>query len=205
MKIRPIVILQGFAALMVASALAPLIQAQGGSVTRRPDPIQREQQRQVELQMIEATLERSGGSSEVRKQPLVLSQIRDDFLRIQIIDRKLREATSGKRIFSFAFIAKSVTEIRKRALRLKKNLALPESEVMFTKLQIERVSEPNRLRLSLSVLSDSIYEFVSNPMFLSAKVVDTRLSARARVDLEQIIDLSTELKRSSEKLKLVPR
>jgi hypothetical protein len=205
MKIRPIVSLQGFGALMVTCALAPLIHAQSGSATRRPDPVQREQQRQFELHRIEATLERSAATSEVRKQPLVLSQIREDFLRIQVIDRKLREATSGKHAFSFAFVAKSVTEIRKRALRLKSNLAFPEFEEMLTKAKIESVTEPDQLRLLLSVLSDSIYEFVSNPMFLSAKVVDARLAAKARQDLELVIGLSNELKRSSEKLKLATR
>jgi hypothetical protein len=205
MKIRPVVSLQGFAALMLASAITPLIQAQSGSATRRPDPVQREQQRQFELQMIEATLERGGVNSGGRKQPLALAQIREDFLRIQVIDRKLREASSGKRTFSLKFIAKSVTEIRKRALRLKANLALPETDEMLTKPMIEAVTESDQLRLSLSALSDSIWEFVANPMFLSAKVVDTRLSAKARIDLEQVIELSSELKRSSEKFKAATR
>jgi hypothetical protein len=197
--------LSAFALMLLASAPTRLVDAQSGSATRRPDPVLREQQRQFELQMIEATLERGGVSSVGRKQPLALAQIREDFLRIQVIDRKLREANSGKRTFSLKFIANSVSEIRKRALRLKANLALPETGEMLTKPIIEPVTELDQLRLSLSVLSDSIYDFVANPMFISAKVVDTKLSAKARIDLEEIIELSSELKKSSEKLKAAPR
>lgn len=98
-----------------------------------------------------------------------------------------------------------MSEIRKRAVRLKRNLALPASEGMVESLKVEPGISPEQLRLSLSVLSDSIYEFVSNPLFISAKVVDTRLSPKARQDLEQIIELSSDLKRSSEKLKVAIR
>jgi hypothetical protein len=205
MKFRTEIIFRGFALVLLASGITPLVPAQSGSPTRRPDPVQREQQRQFELQMIEATLERGAEGSGVRKPPLMMLQIKEDFLRIQVIDRKLREASSGKRAFNFTFVAKSVTEIRKRALRLKSNLGLPEPDELLARPMIEPVREPDHLRLLLSVLSDSICEFVSNPMFLSAKVVDTRLSARARIDLEHIIELSSELKRSSEKSKATTR
>ena len=205
MKLRPVVIVQGFAALIVASAFAPLIQAQSGSAPRRTDPVLREQQRQFEFQMIEAALERSQVRPGARKHPLVLAQIKEDFLRIQVIDRELRQTTSPKQALNFRLITKSVSEIRKRAARLKTKLALPESEEIVERLKVEPGMEPEQLRLSLLVLSDSIYEFVSNPLFLSAKVVDTRLSAKARQDLEQIIELSSDLKRSSEKLKAATR
>ena len=205
MKFWTAIFVRGFALLLLAPAITQLVHAQSGSATRRPDPVQREQQRQFEVQMIEATLERGGVSVGGRKQPLALAQIREDFLRIQVIDRRLRETSSGKRTFSLKFIANSVTEIRKRALRLKANLALPETGEMLTKPVIEPVTQPDQLRLWLSALSDSIYEFVANPMFLSAKVVDTKLSAKARIDLEQIIELSSELKRTSEKLKAATR
>jgi len=204
-KFRTGIIAGGCALFVLTSGLTPLANAQSGSTTRRPDPVVREQQRQFEVQMIEATLERGAVSAGGRKQPLALAQIKEDFLRIQVIDRKLRETSSGKRTFSLKFIANSVTEIRKRALRLKANLALPEADEMLAKPMIEPVTQPEQLRLALSALSDSIYEFVANPMFISAKVFDTKLSAKARLDLEQIIELSSELKRSSEKLKAATR
>lgn len=192
-------------ALIVALALAPVILAQSGSSSRRTDPVQREQQRHFELQMIEATLERGQVRPGERKPPLVLAQIKEDFLHIQVIDRSLRQTTSATQALNFGTIAKSVSEIKKRAVRLKTNLALPESEEILEMVKVKPGTEPEQLRSSLSALSDSIYEFVSNPFFLSSKVVDTRMSAKARKDLEQIIELSSHLKRSSEKLKIATR
>lgn len=205
MKFRPGLIVQGFAALIVASAFVPLIQAQSRSAPRRTDPVQREQQRQVEFQIIEAALERRQARPGVRNRPLVMEQIKEDFLRIQVIDRELRQTTSPKQALNFGLITKSVSEIRKRAVRLKTNLALAEPEEIVERLKVEPGTETEQLRLTLSALSDSIYEFVSNPVFISAKVFDTRLSAKARQDLEQIIELSSDLKRSSEKLKAATR
>lgn len=46
-------------------------------------------------------------------------------------------------------------------------------------LTVEPGTVPEQLRSSLSALSDSIYEFVSNPFFPSAKVVDTGMSGKA--------------------------
>ena len=198
-------VLQVVAGFMVGCMLAALIHGQGRSAPRRTDPVQREQQRRFELQMIEATLERGQVRPGGRKPPLVLAQIKEDFLQIQVIDKNLRRTTSATPALNFGIIAKSVSEIKKRAVRLKTNLALPESEEILELLEVKPGTEPEQLRSSLSALSDSIYEFVSNPFFLSAKVVDTRMSGKARQDLEQIIELSSHVKRSSEKLKIASR
>jgi hypothetical protein len=132
--------------------------------------------------------------------PLVLEQIRADFLRIQVVDRQLMRATSTPDTLDLAFVVKSAAEIRKRSGRLKRNLALPgPTSVNRSMGAVEAKIEP--LRSSLSVLSKLIEEFVSNPMFEQLKLVDAQLSAKARRDLEAVIDLSGEIKRSSEKLK----
>jgi hypothetical protein len=191
--------------LIVASGLAPLVQAQSGIAQRRTDPVQREQQRHFELQMIEAKLERGQLRPSARKSPQVLAQIKEDFLHIQVLDRKLRQTTSATQALSFGTTAKSVSEIKKRAVRLKSSLALPGAEEIPEIVKMKPATEPEQVRSSLSALSDSIYEFVSNPFFLSAKVVNTRMSAKARQDLEQIIALSSHIKRSSEKLKIATR
>jgi hypothetical protein len=168
----------------------------------RPDKIQRELEWQVEMQLIEQAL--MGGSSQHPKRyaPLVLDQIREDFLRIQVIDRKLIQATAGGDALDLGLVARSASEIRKRSHRLKENLALPRPEAPpagRSGTEVEATSE--RLRVSISDLSNLIDEFVSNPMFEQSKLVDARLSGKARQDLEAIIELSSQIKRGSEKLK----
>lgn len=137
-----------------------------------------------------------------RYPPLVLDQIREDFLRIQVIDRKLMQATAVGDMLDLELVARSAGEIRKRSRRLKENLALPRPETPpagRSRIAVEATSK--RLRISLSDLSNLIEGFVSNPMFEQSKLVDARLSAKARQDIEAIIELSSQIKRSSEKLK----
>ena len=172
------------------------------SRTARPDPVQREFQRQVEMQMIEQALAEKPSRQAKRYAPLVLEQIRTDFLRIQVVERKLTHAASIPDPLDLQFVARSAAEIRKRSLRLRRNLALPEPEAALvdrSKLAVEASLEP--LRSSLAVLSKLIDEFVSNPMFEESRLTDAQLSAKARRDIEAIIGLSGEIKLSSEKLK----
>ena len=167
----------------------------------RPDKIQREIERRVEMQMIEQALVESGPRHVMRYPPLLLDQIRDDFLQIQVIDRNLMRATAGDTL-DLKLVANSAGEIGKRSRRLKENLALPRPETPVaqpSRITVEATSE--RLRTSISDLSNLIDEFVGNPMFEQIKLVDAKLSAKARQDIEAIIELSSQIKRSSQKLK----
>ena len=196
--------LRVLALLALAFALAPFVRGQGSTPPQgrpaRPDPVQREMQRQLDMLMIEKALADGHRRPVQRYAPLVLEEIRADFLRIQIVDRQLARAGSVPDRLDLGFIARSMGEIRKRTSRLKRNLELPKgSPVDQTRLAVEPKIES--LRSSLSGLSNLIEEFVSNPIFEAAKLADAPLSAKARRDLEAIIELSGEIKRSSEKLK----
>ena len=180
------------------AASPPGTQGRGG----RTDQVQRELQRQVEMRMIEQALMEGSSRKVKRYPPLVLDQIREDFLRIQVIDRKLMQATVVGDTLDLDLVARSAGEIRKRSSRLKENLALPQPEAPPAKRSLFAVeAKSERLRLSLSDLSNLIEEFVSNPMFEQSKLVDARLSGKARQDIEAIIELSRQIRRSSQKLK----
>jgi hypothetical protein len=168
----------------------------------RTDKIQRELQRQVEMRLLEQALMEGSSRHVKRYEPQVLNQIREDFLQIQVIDREVIRAKALGDQLDLHLVTKSAGEIRKRSSRLKENLALPRSEAARadrSRVAVEATSEA--LRTSLAELSDLIEEFVSNPMFEQSKVVDPRLSAKARQDIEAIIELSKQIKRSSEKLR----
>lgn len=194
------------ALIVLACGVAITVQSQGVNTTQprggRTDKISRELERQVEMQLIEQALMEGSSRHVKRYPPLVLDQIREDFLRIQVIDRKLMQATAVGDMLDLELVARSAGEIRKRSRRLKENLALPRSEAPPAErpgIAVEATSE--RLRISLSDLSNLIEGFVSNPMFEQSKLVDARLAAKARQDIEAIIELSSQIKRSSEKLK----
>jgi hypothetical protein len=197
LRIVTLIVLGCGAALTVRGQVPTATPTRSG----RPDKIQRELDRQVEMQLVEQAL-MGGGSRQTRRyQPLVLDQIREDFLQIQVIDRKLMRATAGD-TFDLGLVAKSASEIRRRSRRLKENLALPRPEAPPAERSGAEVGATSeRLRISISDLSSLIDEFVSNPMFEQSKLVDARLSDKARHDIEAIIELSGQIKRSTEKLK----
>lgn len=154
------------------------------------------------MRMIEHALMEGSSRHTRRYPPMVLNQIREDFLQIQVIDRKLTQATAGGNTLDLRLVARSVSEIRKRSRRLKENLALPRPEAPpVERPGTEVAATSERLGIAISDLSKLIDEFVSNPMFEQSKLVDARLSDKAQQDIEAIIELSSQIKRSSEKLK----
>lgn len=191
------------ASLILALAIAsPASGQQSGSTGRggRTDPLQREMQRQLEREMMERALEAELSSPSERDLRLALAQIKEDFLRIQVVNHELMRAASRGNGLDLKLVAKSASEIKKRAERLKRNLVLPATEKRPKGLTAEAWGEPEQLRSSLSALDALILRFVSNPVFKSVTIVDAQLSAKARRDLEEIIELSSQLKKGSEQL-----
>jgi|GEM_PF-1108548 len=192
--------------IALAFALGALVCGQGPATPQprnaRPDPVQREIQRQYEMEMIERALTERRAQPVKRFAPLVLDQIRSDFLRLQMVDRQLMKAMTMATAIDFDLVTESAAEIRRHSRRLKKNLALPELETApadRSALVVE--AKPASLRTSLSSLSHWIEEFVSNPMFEQVRLVDPQLASKARRDIEAIIELSSQIKSASEKLK----
>jgi hypothetical protein len=130
---------------------------------------------------------------------LALAQIREDFVRIQVVNNDLAAAVSRRAALDLEFVAKSASEIRKRAGRLKDNLALPEHESVFV-VPEARGSAEAQLKSSLVMLKELIREFVMNPLFEQANLVDLQLAAKARRDLDDIIEVCGRVKKNSTEL-----
>jgi len=173
------------------------------SRSSRPDTVLREQQRQVETQMIEQALTTERGAPRIKRYtPAVLDQIRSDFLQIQVADRRLMKANQANAVLELRVVAELSGEIRRRSHRLKENLALPEPAQQASSSGTQLAEPTNeRLKMSLANLSDLIESFVSNPMFEHTRLFDPMLYDKARLDLEAIIRLSDGIKRGSEKLR----
>jgi hypothetical protein len=146
-------------------------------------------------------LENEARRPQRRPEPqLAYAQLKDDFMRLQVVNNDLAQAVSSGSALDFKFVARSASEIKKRASRLKLNLALPEPEKDAKRPRTEVPAEPEHLKTSLSTLDDLILSFVHNPVFQSVNVIDAQMSMKARRDLEAIIDLSDKIKKSSERL-----
>lgn len=135
-----------------------------------------------------------------------LAQLQEDFSHLQIANKSLLQAALGKDALNPRFVSKSVSEIRKCAARLNTNLALPEVEKSAVTVDTDAISSPQQLKPPILRLGRLIFSFIDNPFFREASVVDTQLTTKARRDLEDIIELSALIKKSSEQLsKTAPR
>jgi hypothetical protein len=157
---------------------------------------QLEQEREIMLRMTEKLRE-----SASRREPRIdFVQIREDFVRLQKINNNLVQAVITSDSIDLKLVAQSAAEIKKRADRLKLNLALPELEPGAARNKIVVGPEAKHLRPALAALDIIILRMVRNPLFKNPKLVDARQAPQVRRDLEAIIELSAELKKRSEQL-----
>ena len=129
---------------------------------------------------------------------LPLAQIREDLTYLNAIHTYLSQSALRIGNLDFKAVAKSASEIRKRADRLIDNLALPDSEKGAERTQAELLLGPERLREALSTLSALISGAVLNPVIRGGYVLDIGLSVKARRDLDEIVALSKSVGRSCE-------
>jgi hypothetical protein len=121
-----------------------------------------------------------------REPRLAEAQIKEDFLRLQLINNQL-QADAARGDAQHQTLIRPLSEIRRRARRLKANLTLAaekgeeESTGPWAEASVEAL---------LRGLDDSVKGFVRNPMFGSVEVFDVKQTKRAGSDLERVIELS---------------
>ena len=189
------------ALLLAACALGAQGQQSRSAEREARERMARDAAESEEREMIFALAERYHRSPEQRREPrLAFAQIREDFLRLQVVNNDLARAVSGGGELDFKLVAKSASEIKKRAERLKENLALPEAAEGEKVPASPPPADPEQLRVALSRLDGIVLRFTNA---LHAKGVgrfDAQSSARLRLDLEAIIGLSGRVKKGSENL-----
>lgn len=179
--------------------------AQGGSRSMSPTPVER----RTEISNRQATdyeIEKSSrdlktpaeNSADPRHILAVGEQIKHDFDKLQESHNQLVLSMADKDGVSRQHdsIFRAIAEIKKSAVRLKTNLALPKTEQEKDRL----MTIDDQLGNSLLSLRKYIYDFVTNPLFESRGVLDLKQGQKAGRDLESIIELSESLIKSEAKL-----
>ena len=135
---------------------------------------------------------------------LAFAQLQEDFTRLQLVNKDLVLTTSRSPALDLKFVAKSAAEINRRGARLMSNLALPEPPG-DERPKRAAMSGPAEVKKAITALGWLIYNFAKNPIFGEVDVVEVKSAAKARHDLEEIIELSEQLKKSSEQLEKAAR
>lgn len=134
---------------------------------------------------------------------LAVAQIREDFVRLQVVNNDLARAVSKGGALDLKLVSKSAAEIKKLAGRLRDNLALPEPEGDGERPK--GAAGPAQLGPALTALDGLILKFADDLASRGVYQSDAQRSAAARRRLEEIIALSGWVKKASEKLEKSPR
>lgn len=161
----------------------------------RPAPLSERQFKMMEMER-EAAQPRTE-----EQQKIALMQIAQDYRELQVINNKMMAASIPSAQPNFVAVAKSLEEIRKRAVRLKDNLRLAESkEKNDLKAKYKPVDNTAGLKSQLLILDESIMRVVKSPIFKNPEVVDVGEAAKARAELEFIIATSQLIGKDAERL-----
>ena len=137
-----------------------------------------------------------------RRQSLPLRQIAEDFERMQSVNNRMMAAVIGSASPDYGLVSDATAEIRKRAERLRSSLSLPEPEGKDEGKAAEYKSAEDaaQMKAALLRLDRALISFVRSPVFKNTDVVDAGDGAKARRDLEEVIELSRLINKDAERL-----
>ena len=118
---------------------------------------------------------------------LEFPQIKDDFEQIQKINSGIQQTAAGKTTTNYT----AVSEINRRAARLKSNLFAAETK---SKNKQQSNYEQQDVKTLLAVLDKSINSFVHNSIFQNLNLVNSEDSLKAQKDLDAVINVSNAIK-----------
>jgi hypothetical protein len=198
-------LLLGAAAVAFASACSPLVYGQTTQQiedAKSAEMINRAGENERRMAAWELRMAEVRRPAERRRDAsLAYAQIRDDYKQIQIVNNDLARVAATVGALDFKYVTKSVSDIKSRAARLKENLMLPEDKKPAERPRAEIGGEVGRLKNALVILDNLVMEFVNNPIFEQSKTVNIEQAVKARRGLEEIVELSEQIKKSIEKLK----
>jgi hypothetical protein len=110
-------------------------------------------------------------------------------------------AMSANETLDYKFISAATADLRKRASRLKSNLALPQPENNEPSQKREAEIDDEQMKSLLLLLRRRIASFVTNPLFETSGPLDIELSGKASLDLKKIVELCERIRKIADQLK----
>lgn len=129
-----------------------------------------------------------------------MKQIREDFRDLQGLNNKMMAEAWAREALDYSFVSDMVSRIRGKATRLKLNLNLPDPGNVEKPAKVHNVDTAREFRSVLLVLDQTIMRFVTNPLFRTPNTLEVNQANKARQDLEEVISLTADLKRTASRL-----
>ena len=135
----------------------------------------------------------------------IVAQVNQDFERILTLHNEIVRAVSADKALDQDFVSIATAEIKKRATRLQTTLALDPPVAAERNQQKFKKLDDAQEKDALIMLCKQIKSFVQNPVIETPGTVDIQQLARARRDLQDVIQLGNSINKSAEKLKKTAR
>lgn len=187
--------------MAIAFSLATQILAQS---PRPPSDVDPARARFEETNRREMQLRGMGGTpkkADPKELEAVVARIKQDFERILTLHNEIVHAISTDKTLNHDFVSNAAAEIKKRASRLQTTLALDKLDASEQNQHRLKQLNDAQLKDALISLCKEIESFVTNPVIETPGTVDIQQLARARRDLEGVIELSDSINKSAERLK----
>jgi hypothetical protein len=191
------------ASALVVVVTASTVAGQAGRVS--PPSIKDPKADTLDRQNREATLrsaemEVAVEKTDERRINAAIQKIKDDFRHIQIVRNEIARNILANKPFDYRLISEEAGEVRKRADRLKSSLVAPSREEAEKSRKNEVDFNDQEMKSALVRLCNLIISFVESPVLKNPGTTDAQQSKKVAIDLVNIIDLSSNIKRSADRL-----
>ena len=130
-----------------------------------------------------------------------IDQVKQDFRRIQIIRNEMIDYLLANKPLDYKHVAEQSGEINKRTVRLKAFLMQPTPDEKEKEQKNQAELNNDEIKGALIKLCNLIFSFTENPILKNPGTVDVQQSAKAGRDLLGIVEISSTIKKSAERLK----
>jgi len=132
----------------------------------------------------------------------MIKQIREDFRTIQDVNNRMMSQAWKAETIDYDLTSSMLGEINQKAARLKNHLSLPHQE----KLERATVSASGvqEFKSALLLMDRSLMNFVNNRIFRE-NIIEVGLANQAAQDLENVLGLSSRLRKIADNLRTVSR
>jgi hypothetical protein len=141
-----------------------------------------------------------GAPKDRRQLEALMAQTEEDFTRILTRHNEIARVISSKDSLDYHFVSEATAEIQTRASRVQSTLALRLTDEEGKGAEKLGEFKDSEMKDALIKLCKEIRSFVTNPIIENPNLVDAQQLAKARVDLESLIQLSGQIKTDADKL-----
>jgi hypothetical protein len=154
-----------------------------------------------ELRLILLTEPEKSKTPTADDRKLIVSQIFEDFQRIQMINREMTQMSSRSDRAAYKRLSSLAEDMNKRAKRLRTNLGVPDLTEEKKDHADEPILDASQLKASLQALDVSVKSFVTNPLFKEPRATDVHELINLRRDIFNIIGVSHTVKKAAGSLR----